>query len=560
MILFFDCETTGLPDDWEAPIEDLQNWPRLVQLAFELQSEDGKVIESYNYVVRPDGFNIPESATQIHKISNSFALENGVRLNKVISDFIASIKKAKYLVGHNLNYDIKIISAEFLRCDMDVSVLEKKEICTMNSSIDFCAIAGKGGFKWPKLSELYFKLFKKEFTDQHNALNDLSATIKCFWALKDKKIIKLEDDDNNEDVSSGLKKWWHDRSEAKWSRTVKSEINLIGGVAFVFDDWHYSGICLFSEELPDLLARELEWEVVVNELNSKNYLLNGFLDWRLPTIEELQTINYYIKKCGISKKNLSIKDEIYWSSTEYNSKCVMGYDFNYNTPIIMSKTATCNVLLVRDPEEIIKSVLVGSQLWMDSYLKANSFRNGDKILLVENAEDWNFAVKNKLPAYAHLNYDKRNNRLPKLYNYYAIIDQRSLAPKGFTIPTSNDWEILKNNVKYNSDEKELFLKHNWQQYNSYDLKHELNSNSNLCHFDLSEIDFHIESNGLFVSDQPYFLSNRIWSLGPSMFHSPHYIDFGYQSLGEKYYCINLQKADRQSGYFVKCIHEMSSVK
>jgi hypothetical protein len=59
MILFFDTETTGLPKNWKAPVTDLNNWPRLVQLAFLLYDKSGNLVSSGDYIIKPDGFSIP---------------------------------------------------------------------------------------------------------------------------------------------------------------------------------------------------------------------------------------------------------------------------------------------------------------------------------------------------------------------------------------------------------------------------------------------------------------------------------------------------------------------
>ncbi len=60
----------------------------------------------------------------------------------------------------------------------------------MESSIDFCAIPGYYGYKYPSLQELHKKLFNYEFEDAHNALSDIRATLKCFFELKEREIIK----------------------------------------------------------------------------------------------------------------------------------------------------------------------------------------------------------------------------------------------------------------------------------------------------------------------------------------------------------------------------------
>lgn len=56
MFLFFDTETTGLPQRWNAPITDLDNWPRMVQLAWIMCDEKGNIIEERSDIVKPEGF------------------------------------------------------------------------------------------------------------------------------------------------------------------------------------------------------------------------------------------------------------------------------------------------------------------------------------------------------------------------------------------------------------------------------------------------------------------------------------------------------------------------
>jgi len=94
------------------------------------------------------------------------------------------INQAKFLVAHNMSFDEKIVGAEFLRCKLTNSLPTKKRICTMESTTSFCALNGPYGFKWPKLSELHYKLFRTGFDEAHNAAVDITVTAKCFWELK----------------------------------------------------------------------------------------------------------------------------------------------------------------------------------------------------------------------------------------------------------------------------------------------------------------------------------------------------------------------------------------
>lgn len=184
MYLFFDTETTGLPRNWKAPVSDLNNWPRLVQLAYLLFDKNGIKISGGDFIIKPEGYTIPSDASRVHGISTERALKEGVLLSDVLQKFHSLINEAEILIAHNMSFDEKIVGAEFLRLGMANLVPAKRKICTMQSTTNFCAINGPYGFKWPKLSELHFKLFKTGFEEAHNAAVDINATAKCFWELK----------------------------------------------------------------------------------------------------------------------------------------------------------------------------------------------------------------------------------------------------------------------------------------------------------------------------------------------------------------------------------------
>ena len=74
MYLIFDTETTGLPKRWDAPITDTDNWPRCIQIAWQLHDGMGNLIEHQDYIITPDGFNIPYDAEKIHLFEKTFYL------------------------------------------------------------------------------------------------------------------------------------------------------------------------------------------------------------------------------------------------------------------------------------------------------------------------------------------------------------------------------------------------------------------------------------------------------------------------------------------------------
>jgi len=184
MYLFFDTETTGLPRNYKAPAYDLNNWPRLVQLAFVLYDYDGSLISEGDYIVKPNGYTIPEEASDIHRVTQEIALLEGQPLSLVLNEFYKHIEKTTNLVAHNMAFDEKIMGAEFIRSGFSDPLPFKNRICTMHSTTDFCKIRNRYGYKWPKLQELHHKLFGFEFEEAHNAAADIHATAKCFWELK----------------------------------------------------------------------------------------------------------------------------------------------------------------------------------------------------------------------------------------------------------------------------------------------------------------------------------------------------------------------------------------
>jgi len=193
MYLFFDTETTGLPRDWKAPVSDLDNWPRLVQIAWILYDNSARLICDYDCIIKPEGFVIPRMASEIHGITTEMALEEGVSLAGVLNDFADVVKRARLLIAHNMSFDEKIVGAELLRMNMSNCLVGPAKLCTMTASTGYCKLPSPYGYKWPTLGELHYKLFESGFNDEHNAVKDVAACAKCFFELK-KRGALLEND------------------------------------------------------------------------------------------------------------------------------------------------------------------------------------------------------------------------------------------------------------------------------------------------------------------------------------------------------------------------------
>ncbi len=186
MYLIFDTETTGLPKRWNAPITDTDNWPRCIQIAWQLHDGMGNVVEHQDYLVRPDGFNIPYDAEQIHGISTALAEAEGLPLLTVLEKFNEAMARTKFVVGQNVGFDLNIMGAEFHRMGIanPLQELPVLDTCTEETAL-LCQIpGGRGGkFKLPTLTELHEHLFKEPFAEAHNATADVEATTRCFLEL-----------------------------------------------------------------------------------------------------------------------------------------------------------------------------------------------------------------------------------------------------------------------------------------------------------------------------------------------------------------------------------------
>lgn len=186
MYLIFDTETTGLPKNFNAPISETDNWPRCIQIAWQLHDAMGNLLENQDFLITPDGFNIPFDAEKIHGISTELAQKEGIPLEEMLTLFNEALSKAKFIVGQNVGFDVKILGAEYYRKNKSTKLTELRvlDTCTEHTA-NLCQIpGGRGGkFKLPTLTELHEHLFNEPFFEAHNATADVEATTRCFLEL-----------------------------------------------------------------------------------------------------------------------------------------------------------------------------------------------------------------------------------------------------------------------------------------------------------------------------------------------------------------------------------------
>lgn len=195
MFLIFDTETTGLALNFNAPVTDTESWPRMVQLAWQLQDVEGKLLSQKSYIVKPDGFNIPYNAASIHGITTERAEAEGHDLNFVLEEFSKDVGRSFYLVGHNVQFDINVVGCEYFRQEIESNLIDIPSLDTQRLSTNYCALPGgrRGQYKYPKLEELHQKLFGHKFEAAHDAAYDVDATTHCFFELLKRKVIQVDE-------------------------------------------------------------------------------------------------------------------------------------------------------------------------------------------------------------------------------------------------------------------------------------------------------------------------------------------------------------------------------
>jgi len=203
MYLVFDTETNGFAKaDYKDP-----DMPRVTQLAWKLFNSEGKLFKSFSSLIKPDGWTIPTREQLIAQkskdpdffIRNNMSTERceaeGKPMTWAMSGFIAALEECKYLIAHNIKFDMKMMASEMHRLAI-VPKNKPTRICTMEHTTEIvkAPYANKAGNKPPKLQELYVWLFKKEFIGAHDAMADVDACADSFFELKRRKLFIVAED------------------------------------------------------------------------------------------------------------------------------------------------------------------------------------------------------------------------------------------------------------------------------------------------------------------------------------------------------------------------------
>jgi len=124
--------------------------------------------------------------------------------------------------------------------------------------------------------------------------------------------------------------------------------------------------------------------------------------------------------------------------------------------MILSIIATCD-----KPEDedrtvtdidgnVYTTVVIGEQEWMGENLKVTRYRNGDSIPSFDLEGDW---INTSAGAYCYYDNQPTNgDTCGALYNWYAVDDDRGLAPEGWHVPSDSEWKQLEIYIGMNSSD------------------------------------------------------------------------------------------------------------
>lgn len=99
MYVFFDTETNGLPKSWKAEPTDVDNWPRIIQLAFIVTDEDFNEVERYCELIQPDGWKIPKEKFWLEELHKKLFGHVFDGAHDALADVSATVRCAKELVA-----------------------------------------------------------------------------------------------------------------------------------------------------------------------------------------------------------------------------------------------------------------------------------------------------------------------------------------------------------------------------------------------------------------------------------------------------------------------------
>lgn len=196
LVLVYDTETTGFPD-FKAPSE-APHQPHIVDICGLLFDEDSReLVDSFEAMVKPDGWAIPTEVAAIHGITEERAMAEGIDEMEALEGFRALYSRAASRIAHNESFDARIVRIAYRRmwdeAEADRWSSRHYAFCTCNAAKPIVNLPptpkmvarGMRGPKPPSLAEAVSHFFGETLSNAHRARPDAEACARVYWALLD---------------------------------------------------------------------------------------------------------------------------------------------------------------------------------------------------------------------------------------------------------------------------------------------------------------------------------------------------------------------------------------
>jgi DNA polymerase-3 subunit epsilon len=182
MILFFDTETTGRTTK-AAYLHPSQ--PDLVQIGALLSTDGGEIVAQVEFLVKPNGWIIPDEAAAVHGYTTEFCEKHGVPRRMALNAFNALCRRAEMMVAFNLDFDLRVMKTQFLRENITDEMEALQGRCAMLAAKPILQLPGQyGDYKWPNLAEAHQFFFNAAFDGAHSALADAAACARVWIEIQ----------------------------------------------------------------------------------------------------------------------------------------------------------------------------------------------------------------------------------------------------------------------------------------------------------------------------------------------------------------------------------------
>lgn len=186
-LLFVDTETSGMPENLQAPPSQTSAWPYILQVAWQIFDSSGKLLKTANHYIYEDEIIIDKQSEAVHGITLEALKPQGKPRKAVMQLLTADLRKYRPLIiGHFVEFDSKMLQVALFRSGMKNIIKDYPHFCTMRATSDYTMLANS---TFPRLNELYLRLFGEQLTNQHDALTDAAATAKCYFVLRENEDI-----------------------------------------------------------------------------------------------------------------------------------------------------------------------------------------------------------------------------------------------------------------------------------------------------------------------------------------------------------------------------------